>query len=360
MLNDAFERHLISNFEMFETYIKNREDIENFYVMLLSIHAKCIEEVYDDITRVYNSSKVEYAEGTDLDDIGVLIDCSRPQATKAGALLTFTLGRTPTEDITIPAGLIVTSSTGGISYETAEPLFFATGSDNTCETQAYCTVAGVKGRVGQNQLTKLETRTNVNSSLKVTNESSSTGGTEAFTDDEYRELLKNWIKVKQRGNEWAYYDYFSRQDGIEDYKLIPNWDGTGTIKIIVSPSSAYVLNKLYSEIQSEVTQASEDIVLLAPVDKEIDVYVNCNVDIDRLNPYSNTEKDEIKSRIESAVRTYIDQMKIGENFIPHKLGVFVDNAVSELKNISFTYPAEVIEITDEEECVAGDIEINME
>ena len=39
-LNNALEEHLISRQEDFEKYIKNKDDIENFYVLLLSVDAE--------------------------------------------------------------------------------------------------------------------------------------------------------------------------------------------------------------------------------------------------------------------------------------------------------------------------------
>lgn len=357
-LQDAFENGLISHQDEFLDYIKNKQDISNFYVMLLSVHAEVFAQVYEDMTLVYNSSKVNLAEGNDLDDLGVIINCPRPQATKSSVELTFTIPHAYDENKSESAGIIV-SSKSGILYETVEPIFFGE-DENTCIVQAFAVNPGVSSKVAENQLIRIESNLKNINSLTVTNNSASGGGTEAYTDDEYRELLKNWIKTKQRGNEWAYKEYFAHFDGLDDYKLIPNWDGTGTMKVIISPSTSYLMNQVYKELQTEVTQATEDIIVLEPVDKEIDIYIQCNVDIDRLNPFSSSEKDEIKSKIQEQIKNYINQMKIGEDFIPHKLAVFVDEQVSELKNLSFNYPAEPVEITDEEKCVLGNLEIDME
>lgn len=65
----------------------------------------------------------------------------------------------------------------------------------------------------------------------------------------------------------------------------------------------------------------------------IDVYATVNVDIDQINPYSDTEKEDIRSRIIQAIKVFIDGgytvsneyypgLLIGEDFIPYKLGVF--------------------------------------
>ena len=116
-----------------------------------------------------------------------------------------------------------------------------------------------------------------------------------------------------------------------------------------------------------VCQFPDDITMFAPDRIPINIYAKCNVDIDEVNPYSTTEKDSIKTRIIDAIKLYIDGdvdtykgLKIGEDFIPYKLGVFIYELVPELKNITFEYPTEPITITDEQMGVSNDINIEME
>ena len=368
-LDDAVRYGLISHDDNFADFIENREDIANWFVMDSSLNAERLAELFEFITQVYLSSKLEVtskegnilnaATGRDLDDIGKLIFCSRPQATKAGVELTFTLSRELQSDASEPAGVQV-STRAGVIFETAEEIYFAAGTTQ-CTVQAYAISPGVASRVVANSLTRIVSRLeNINMGVSVTNIVSASGGSEAYGDDEYRELLKHWIEVHLKGHHWAYINYFARVDGVDGYNLIPNWDGTGTIKIVVDPGDAYTLNKIYDEINNDVTQESEAIVLMAPVLKPVDVYAVCNVDIDRINPYSNVEKENISSKIVSAIKVYIENMSLGEDFIPHKLAVFLDKEIAELKNIEFSYPEAPITITDEEKCVTGNIEIKME
>ena len=357
-LNDALKQELISHSEEFSKYIENRQDISNFYVMLLSIHSKVFDKVYSDMTEVYNSSKVTLATGDDLDDIGAIINCPRPEATKSGVTITFTLPKVYDHFIKESSGVEVTTP-GGIVYRTEDPLVFPKG-ETVCKAYAYSVQAGTGYSVIENQLTKVNSKLSEIDSIKCTNEDPSSGGTDAYTDEEYRELLLNWVKSKQKGNYWAYVDFFARTDGIDGYKLIPNWDGSGTIKVVVDPGEAYLLNKIWEGLAKEATQISEDIYLTAPVKKSIDVYLTVNVDIDQINPYSTSEKDEIKGKIKQAVVDYFDSLKIGEDFIPHKCSVYIDKQVPELKDINFSYPTGVVTISDEEQCNLGNLEIVIE
>ena len=102
----------------------------------------------------------------------------------------------------------------------------------------------------------------------------------------------------------------------------------------------------------------------------IDIYATVNVDIDQLNPYSDVEKEDIKARIISAIKIFIDGgytndnsyypgLLLGEDFIPHKLAVFLDDEIPELKNINFNYPEDYIQILDEEIGTSNTITIEM-
>ena len=82
-LMNALEQELISRQEDFETYIANRDDISNFYVMILSVVAEAIDDLYKDLDNEYYSNKVDYAVKSDLDDLGKLINCSRPDGTRS-------------------------------------------------------------------------------------------------------------------------------------------------------------------------------------------------------------------------------------------------------------------------------------
>ena len=359
LLQDAYDNGLISNAEEFVNYIKSKKDISNFYVMNLSVDAKSLEEAYVEENNVYLAGKPSTATGNDLDEIGKLINCTRPPATKAGVEVTFSLRRSLNHDVSESSGILVSSITGVI-YKTVEPLYFPAGQTE-CTVYALASEPGLGYHVIENTLTRIVSNTdNIPVGMECTNNNSSSRGSRAFTDDEYRELILNWIKINQKGNDWAYRDYFARADGIDGYSIIPNWDGSGTVKIVVDPGDSYTLNNIYDDLNNLVTQETEDIVLMAPILKPIDIYVTCNTDIDRLDPFSSGEKEVIASKIKSAINSYIDEMKLGEDFIPHKCGVYIDASVSELKNIVFSEPMVPVIVNDEGKCVAGNIIIRME
>lgn len=373
-LTNAFEEKLISKHEDFLKYVKNKEDIENFYVMLLSIHSEWLSEVYSEMENVYHATDLDLAEGVDLDHIGSWVGVPRVGATRSYVSLEFKLKKVPSEDVIYYKPLMVTTKDGK-TYTTSENLRFNTG-DNTCIVPAYSNIPGAYSKVLEDTLTSVvsDYDKSLLPGLSVSNLIASSGGEDGQSDDEYREYLKNWTKIKQKGNAWAYKYYFRNLDGLDSYHLIPLWDGTGTIKIVIDSSDSEKVqslrNKIYNEIQENVALYDDDIQVVPAEKKLINVYLTVDVDIDRVNPYSSVEKKNIKSKIISSVKTFIDGgycmdgsyykgLVIGEDFIPYKLGVFIDKEVTEVKNITFTKENVPVTISDEEIGVSNTINIEI-
>ena len=120
MLNNCLEKGLISHANEFQDYIKNHQDISNYYVMDKSVIAYLGALFYKyGLTPTYESAKVEYAEGEDLDDIGKTVGIQRPGAIHAEVDCTFTLKNIIEEDVEIAQGIIVSTS-GGIQFHQQE------------------------------------------------------------------------------------------------------------------------------------------------------------------------------------------------------------------------------------------------
>jgi len=368
VLNDSLENGLISHAEEFPSFIADKKDISNYYVMDKAVLADMVAQVYEDLTLVHNSIDVDLAEGEDLDNLGKIRGVSRPLATYAMAEITFTISQTQDEDVLIDDEIIV-STEKGIRYRTLEEIYIPVG-EISVTVQAIAVEPGTESKVIENTLINIESELDVEGNITCTNRKGSSGGSEDYTDDQYRELLKDWIKIHLKGSDEAYEYYFASFEGLDSYRIVPNWDGTGTVKVILDPGTDYQLNDAYDDLQNIVSQETEDITMFSPVDKEIDIYAVINVDIDQVNPYSLGEKEQIKSRILAAIKTFIDGgytndgmyyigLELGEDFIPHKLAVFLDGEIPELKNITFNYPTDYIPILDEEKGVSNNIVIEM-
>lgn len=371
-LTNALAENLISKQGDFESYIKNRSDISNFYVMILSIVAETVDDLYEDLDNEHFSNKIEYAVGSDLDDLGILLNCSRPNGTKSAVNLTFTLSERQDDEVTIPAGSILCTARNGLTFRSNEDLYF--NPDETERTITFlCTKKGSKHQVEKNMVNQIDTDLSeyLTGTVTVINNESSFGGSDTFNDDDYRTLLKNWILKNQKGNSIAYTENLDKIDGLESYNLIPLWDGAGTVKIVLDcDESAAVMNRVWNEVNEVTKNIDADIFITTPDKVVINVFCTVDVNIDRVNPFSKSEMSDIEQKINVAINKYIKGgvrrngnyykgLTIGQDFIPFRAGIFITEEVPEVQNVVFSYPEEVINIENDEIGVTGEISITM-
>lgn len=370
MLRIAFESGLLSSDENFLDYVKNRDDIENFYVMDKSVDSEVLAEAYVQMQLVKDSNNVDLAVGEDLDIIGAKVGVFRAPATYAYVSIVLTLERSLDEDLTLPVGLTCVTKNGK-TYKTVTEAYFSSGTQSV-SVPAFSVLPGVIGKIPAGALSHITTDISnyTNTTINCVNNEPSSGGEDELTDEEFRTYIKQWHKIHQKGNEWAYRNYFNNFSGLDGYRLEPLWNGSGTLKIILDPGSPYLKNKVYNEIQEKVALFDDDLTVVGAEEKIIDVYAIIDVDIDQVTPYNIVDKEDIKSRVKSAIEiyirggyksdnTYYKGLTIGEDFIPHKCSVFLDNEIPELKNINFSYPKSYVKISDEEICIPGNVEVDI-
>ena len=340
MMEDAYEYKLVSTDERFLDYINNRQDIENNYCLFLSVYAFENNKVYEDLTKIYNSNDLEKCVGEDLDIMGNNLGIPRPQATKSSVELTFTLANAKDYDFTIPQGTIVTTN-NGTSYYTVEDAVIIRGQYST-NVIAYSNGSGYNTRVDRRTLRNC----NLQGISSVTNIKGSSGGRGTYTDDEYRRLIKNWVYSHIKGTKEAYELFFAYYDGIDSYRVIPLWDGAGTVKVIIDPSNDWILDDVATRLFENVQLLDDDVVVLGATKRRIDINVNVNVDIDNFVYYSVEEREAIAERVANAIELYIDGgyrrdgryhtgLLIGEDFVPFQLGLFVSEEVPEVRSLDF-------------------------
>ena len=341
MMTDAYQYGLLSTDEHFLDYIKNREDIENMYCLFLSVYANEHSKIFEEMTNIYNSNDLDKATGNDLDIIGSKFAISRPSARKSSVELLFSLVEPVEIDTTIPQGTIV--STGdGHSYYTVEEATIV-GGQNSAKVQAMSSDSGYGSRVDKNTLIYHDLN---NPNITVINPKGSGGGREAYNDDEYRELIRNWAYSHIKGTKEAYDLFFANYDGVDSYRLFPLWDGAGTLKIVIDPSDDWTLNDIQSKIKDNVQLIDDDVTVVGAIPRAIDIKINVNVDIDNAQFYNVDEREQIAEQVQKAIKLYIDGgykrngeyytgLPISADFIPFQCGMFIAQEVPQVRSVDF-------------------------
>ena len=325
--------------------ICNGVDIENIYSLFLSVYTDTLAGYYKDAQKIYEANDLDKATGEDLDVIGQKLGLSRYEATEASTTLQFSTTDELTGTVNIDAGLEVTGPTG-IVYSTTEEFTFNQTTVSVA-VGAMSETPGRSARVKTGELDQVLTIPEGLTNITVVNTTPSYGGKDKESDDDYRERLSKWRYIEQKGNEYAYRNALNNLDGLNDYRLIPKWDGAGTVKVIAIPSTSVVKQSVYNAIQSEAVLFDEDVTVVGAVEYPVDVYCSINVDYDVINPYSLTEKQDIKNRTTQAIIDYVDNLGIGQDFIPFKLGVYINDRIPEVKDVIFTLPEKPVVVNDE-------------
>lgn len=223
---------------------------------------------------------ISTAEGEYLDLIGANpnVNLPREQGSTATGLVKFTLTNPAVEDITIPAGAIVSNEE--VTYETD-----VDGVINLGETSTYiqvtCTIDGVDGN------TKANTIINVNDlngdySISVTNEEDFTNGADFEEDDEYRARLLEVIRADNFGSRGYYENLLLSIDNVHDIKVDSN--PSATIDYVLNTNKGESVDEAAVTDALALLSESENIVLghtynISAADSvPVEVTVNINSD----------------------------------------------------------------------------------
>lgn len=153
----------------------------------------------------------------------------------------------------------------------------------------------------------------------VTNEEEITGGTDAETDEEYREryyyFLDNPVTT---GNKYEYEQWAREVDGVGIAKCYPLWNGAGTVKIVITTADMLPAPNELVENVAAVIESKRPIGAQVTVEsaKTISVYVSAKVVCDIA--YS---KENIGKRYGENLTEYFKTVGFAGGLIPYtKIG----------------------------------------
>jgi len=202
--------------------------------LLIAFLAFVISAERQEKNKAISKNFIEYAEGEDLDRIGVQqTGRARGQAVRARTTLEFSVPDAAGADITIPAGTRATAD-GVLFFATTADCVIAAGETKT-QAQAECTVAGAFGNGipagGVNRIA--DTLPGVSA---VTNVGVTHAGADIETDEEYRESLwASYGGFSTAGSE-AGYLYYAKEASAAVEEASVDTDGAGKVMIRITPA----------------------------------------------------------------------------------------------------------------------------
>lgn len=249
------------------------------------------------------------AEGAYLEEHAAQRNITRKAATKASGYVIFSTSAEEHGNITIPAGTVVCTSTDAKRFVTDSDAVIPSGSNN-CYVNVTAAEGGSSYNVGIGAVSIIVTP--VLGVDSVTNDLRIVGGTDAETDEQLRERVKDSFLNISNGTNAAYYRSVAMSfDGIYSASVVGRGRGTGTVDVYVSGRGTYVPLEKRREIEDVLLSARElnvDVRVLNPAPVTINLYIMLTL----AEGYSFSVVSE---QVRSAVTDYIDGLGIGADVL---------------------------------------------
>ena len=338
MVEYAGELGLITVTDELKKQLVSGERTENQYILDLATHNYALEPFTDALVSISESIDINLASGEALDCLGRLFNITRFPAQPGMVDVTFSVELFEPEDIHIPAGTRVycdgLDGSYGV-YVTSEDATLPSGVMSgtvRCENSEY----GVCSPLPPESVTRLE-----GYGFTVTNTSGGTGGRNIEEDDDYRDRIRSWSSALNIGTRACIDNYLGMYDGLDSYRLVPRYDGVGTLKIVCD-----TLESNLDQIQEDVYEncmLHSDVppLCVLPDSTTLSTLELTITKGDGVISYTN---DELTSLVEAQTRAFVEGgvkrdgtnmrgMSIGEDFIPSALIKYLLDSFPELVNV---------------------------
>jgi uncharacterized phage protein gp47/JayE len=254
---------------------------------ILSANSMEFEKAYTEMNLLIQAAFADTAWGDYLTmraaEMGVI------RKTAVAAQVTITI--TGTTNTNIPAGSLFTTQTG-LNFATTQAITI--GSSGTADVLAACTATGAAGNVDAGTINKIPY--SIPGVSSVTNATDATEGYNAETDTALlaRYLLKTRTPATS-GNKYHYEEWALAVPGVGQAKVLPLWDGNGTVKVLIIDSD----NAIASD--ALIASTSAYIKTLQPIGATVTVVAPTALTI---NVTATITGEDVTTAFKTALATY--------------------------------------------------------
>lgn len=353
-LYDAMRRYLIgesSTYTNFNTGSRLR-------VLLESI-ALIISQTHNDF---YQGLKIAIPVST-----YNAFDFERKAGVAASGSLEFTRSTPAGQDYTIPIGTAILLN--GIRYETLVSGSITTGNTSSGNISAQCAQAGVDGNVSNGAIdTSLGQGSFVNQPDGVeacTNNVAFSGGTDQESDEDRIERFRTYISSLARSPVQGLIAGTLSVSGIVSASIVESSPSSGWVTIYADDGTGTLSAPLKTEVEKVINgdltdpddypgyrAAGIQVRVLGPTVQT----VNVTADIKILNT-SLSDPTTLKSLVQTAIETYINTLRIGEDVIVSEIIAVSKDSHQDVYDIDVTVPAANVSITSDKVARTGTVTI---
>lgn len=247
---------------------------------------------------------------------------------KGASYASGTVTVTGTPNTVIPSGFLFAVPASGdnaaITFATIEETTIST--DGTADIVVQATETGTGGNVAADTIVIMASPTIAGIST-ITNRNAITGGAAEEDDDALRQRIKERLESSDAsfvGCDADYKRWAKEVNGVGEVIVIPEWDGAGTVKVVVfdangQPANTATLEDVLAYIVSPDDRDSRKapigatVTVVAPT--EINVNVACNITFE-----SGTVHDNVIEKIKERLNAYFNQARESGAIKRNKIG----------------------------------------
>lgn len=268
----------------------------------------------------------QFATGIYLDYHGQTVGVFRLPATKATGTVTIT----GTAGTTIPEGTIVST----VASEGSPSIFFVTtheaviGETGSVDVEIEAVEAGREGNVPAGSIQVLGNP--ISGVQSVTNRHPTSGGTDEEDDEAFRyRILERNQNKSMSGSKQDYIRWAMEVPGVGSVKVLPEWNGPGTVKLLVMDANGAPANQtLIDAVQNHIAPDGREggglapigalVTVAAPVERPIDISFSWTLE-------SGYDPVLVQSEVEQAITDYFISIGINGLIRINEIGAIIIN-----------------------------------
>ena len=255
-----------------------------------------------------------FAQGIYLDYHAESVGLTRKSPTAASG----TLHLTGSPGVEIPVGFQFAVPANGeaaaIIFETAE--FCVIDHGGEADVTVVAQETGLIGNVSANTITIMASPT-ISGIQSITNEEPITGGSVTEDDDSLRDRIREVYENTNAsfcGCDADYRRWALEADGIGQVTIVPEWDGPGTVKIILidangAPANETLINAVYNSIVSPNDRSQRKAPIGATVTVTSPSTLNLTVSA-TLTLATGADLEAIKETISASIVKYLSEAHV--------------------------------------------------
>lgn len=231
---------------------------------------------------------------------------TRKEATKATGQVVIT-GASGT---TVPAGSLFATAAGVQFVTTADVIIGDTG---TVTADIEAVEAGANGNVPAGAITQIPV--SIAGVTAVTNPTATSGGTDQENDaDLLARLLERVRNPATSGNAAHYKQWAMEVSGVGDAKVLPLWNGPGTVKVVIidsnkQPASTEIVTAVANHIE-EVRPIGATVTAESATGLEIDVSATVVLTAEAV-------LSEVQAAFEASLTAYLQQIAFKQDYVSY-------------------------------------------